>query len=46
MTNGGGRRIAVAAAVVMAAAGPAAAGLYQWTDRDGTTRYTNRYSIK
>ena len=25
----------------MAAAGPAAAGLYQWTDRDGTTRYTN-----
>ena len=45
MTNGGGRRIAVAA-VVMAAAGPAGAELYQWTDRDGTTRYTNRYSIK
>ena len=41
MTNGGGRRTAVAAAVVMAAAGPR---VYQWTDRDGTTRYTN--SIK
>lgn len=41
MTNGGGRWIAVAAAVVIAAAGPAGAELYQWTDRDGTTRYTN-----